>query len=157
VSDEQDAGAKQAPKRVQAGRFAPGQSGNPRGKAPGTRNRQTLILEGLVDKSGPKLVLKAIKMAMDGDSAVMRALLPLLLPARRERPVEFPLPSIESAEDALRASRTILSGACNGALTPSEAAEMGKLLELHAKLLGVHDLEPRLQQLERERGIGLHS
>jgi hypothetical protein len=157
TDDAENAGAKTAKRRAGGRPFQPGQSGNPAGKPKGARNRQTLILEALVDKSGPRLVRKAIKMAMEGDGAVMRALLPLLLPARRERPVEFALPPIETAEDALRASRTILSGAANGALTPTEAADMGKLLELHAKLLEVHDLEARLAQLERERGIGLHS
>jgi hypothetical protein len=83
--DPANAGQKQAHKRNQAGQFKAGSSGNPRGKLPGTRHRSTLILEALIDDAGPKLVRRAIKMAMDGDAGIMRALLALLLPPRRDR------------------------------------------------------------------------
>ena len=141
-----------APK--QRGRpFQKGQSGNIAGKPKGARSRATLVLEALVDKQGPALIKKAIAMALDGDSAVLRALLPLLLPARKDRPVQFELPVINSAADAVNASKAILAGASDGVLTPGEAGELGKLLEGHAKLLEVHDLEARLRDLETARGI----
>jgi Family of unknown function (DUF5681) len=155
TDDAEETGPKTARRRPGGKPFQPGQSGNPAGRPAGSRNRATIVLEALVDKSGPKLIRKAIKMAMEGDASVMRALLPLLLPGRRERPIEFALPPIETAADALLASRLILAGAANGAITPTEAAELGKLVELHAKLTEVVDLESRIAELERERGIGL--
>jgi hypothetical protein len=150
----ENAGAKAAKRRAGGRPFQPGQSGNPAGKPKGARNRQTLILEAMVDKAGPKLVKKAIAMALSGDASVMRALLPMLLPARRERPVEFPLPAIATAEDALLASQLILAGAANGVLTPGEAADLSKALTDHARLLELHELEGRLNAIEAERGIG---
>jgi hypothetical protein len=153
TDDPTKAGEKQDPKRDGAGRFKPGASGNPRGKLPGTRHRTTLLLEAQLDQAGPKLIRQAIKLAMAGDGAVLRALLPLLLPPRKERPGEFPLPAIESAEDALAASRLLVAGVANGAISAEEAAKLGGLLELHAKLLEVHELESRILALEQERGI----
>jgi hypothetical protein len=70
-----DAGRKER----KNGRFQPGQSGNPAGKRKGTRNRSTLVFEGLLDKAGPKILKKAIALAMGGDTQVLRALLPLLV------------------------------------------------------------------------------
>jgi hypothetical protein len=157
VSDEDPAksGGKQAAAdRDKSGRFKPGASGNPRGKPLGTRHRTTLMLEAQLDAAGPKLIRQAIKLAMAGDGAVLRALLPLLLPPRKERPAEFPLPAIESAEDALAASRLLVAGVANGAISAEEAAKLGGLLELHAKLLEVHELESRILALEQERGLG---
>jgi hypothetical protein len=136
------------------GQFQKGHSGNGGGRPKGSKNRSTLLFEGLLDKSGAKLIRVAIELALGGDSAVLRALLPLLLPPRKERPVAFPLPPIESAEDALRASETILAGAANGALAPSEAADLARLLEGHAKIYELHALEARIRECERERGIG---
>jgi hypothetical protein len=83
----------------------------------------------------------------------LRALLPLLLPARKDRPVKFKLPVINSTADAVSASKAILAGASDGVLTPGEAGKLGKLLEGHAKLLELHDLEARLRDLEAARGI----
>jgi hypothetical protein len=154
VVDEQDAGAKHAPKRGEAGRFKPGHSGNPRGKAKGVRNQRTLLLEGIVEKSGPKVVRKILKLALDGDVTMLKWLGDRLLPVRRERPVEFDLPKIETAEDALLCSRLILAGTAAGVLTPTEAAAMAKVLQLHAQLYELTDLEKLLGKLERERGLG---
>jgi Family of unknown function (DUF5681) len=140
--------------RQKDGRFAAGTSGNPAGRPVGSRNKSVILFEGILDKAGPVLIRKAIAMAKAGDSAVMRALLPLLLPPRKERPGEFPLPGIESAEDALAASRLLVAGVANGAISAEEAAKLGGLLELHAKLLEVHELESRINALEQERGIG---
>lgn len=68
------------------GRFPPGQSGNPLGKAKGTKNRITLarlmLEEGLrqqLTNAGPKIMQKAIKMALDGDDKIMRVLLDKML------------------------------------------------------------------------------
>jgi hypothetical protein len=42
-------GSEQMPTRDANGRFLPGQSGNPAGKKPGTRNRATTLREALKD------------------------------------------------------------------------------------------------------------
>lgn len=75
--------AKRDPK---TGRFPPGQSGNPLGKAKGTKNRITLarlmLEEGLrqqLTAAGPNIMKKAIKMALDGDDKIMRVLLDKML------------------------------------------------------------------------------
>ena len=53
----------------------------------------------MVDEQGPALIKKAVQMALEGDSAVMRTLLALLLPPRKDRHVTFELPAVASAED----------------------------------------------------------
>jgi hypothetical protein len=121
--------------------------------AAGSRNRATLVFEDLLDKAGPRLIKLAIRTALGGDTQVLRALLPLLVPPRRERAVEFPLPPIEDAASALLASRLILAGVANATLTPAEAANLSKALTDHARLLELHELEARLTQIESERGV----
>ena len=151
---------KTAPKAARKGRgkgkpFQAGApSANPTGRPKGSKNRTTVVAEALIDGQAKKIIQTIVGMALNGDSSMLRWLGDRLVPPRRERLVQFPLPPIESGEDALRASQTILLGAANGVLSCAEATELGKLLMDHARLYELHALEGRINALERERGIG---
>lgn len=74
----------------ETGRFPKGTSGNPSGRVKGTKNRITLArlmleetLRDALTSAGPKLMRKAIKMALAGDDKVMRALLDKMLATPR--------------------------------------------------------------------------
>ena len=101
--------------------FKPGQSGNPNGRPKGARNVVTRAVEALIDGQGEALGAKAIEKALQGDSPMLRALLKMLVPPRRERTVEFELPKIESAADVLKASSAVITACADGELTPHEA------------------------------------
>jgi hypothetical protein len=79
------------------------------------------------------------------------------------RHVNFTLPLIETASDALLVSRMMVEAVASGELSPVEDAEMSKTLETHIKLLEVVDLERRLAELEaqnttdRNRAMARHS
>lgn len=132
-------------------RFKPGQSGNPAGKAKGTRHRVTLAIEALLEGEAETLTRKAIDLALGGDMTALRLCLERLAPARRDRPVTFDLPKIESTADLPKATQAILEAVSSGELTPSEAAELGKLVDAHAKAIEVTDLHRRLEALEGAR------
>ena len=51
----------------QDSRWKKGQSGNPNGRAAGSRNRATLAIEALLEGEGEALTRKAIELAKDGD------------------------------------------------------------------------------------------
>jgi hypothetical protein len=55
----------------------------------------------------------------------------------------------------LTASRLLVAGTATGEITPEEAAQLAKVIELHCKITELVDLETRLEALERERGIGV--
>src|SRR5262249_54297211 len=109
--------------------FKRGQSGNPSGKPKGTRNRATLALEALLDGQAATLTQKAIDVALTGDIAALRICLDRILPARRDRPVSFEMGPINSAEEARAALSMLLTAVAAGNLTPSEAGEIGKLID----------------------------
>ena len=137
--------------------FEPGVSGNANGRPAGSKNRSTLLFQGIVDEQGPALIKKAVQMALEGDSAVMRTLLALLLPPRKDRHVTFELPAVASAEDALNASRLVIAAVADGRLTPSEGAELAKALEVHIRLHTTVELEHGLATLEQQQGRMLAS
>jgi hypothetical protein len=128
--------------------FKPGQSGNPAGKPRGTRNATTLALETLLDGQAQTLTQKAIDLALTGDMAALRICLDRILPARKDRPVNFELPPIESAQDAAATISAVLAAVAAGDLTPADAGEISKLLETFVKVFEAADLAERVKRLE---------
>jgi Family of unknown function (DUF5681) len=153
--------AENAQHTPQRGRpFGPGQSGNPNGRPKGSRNRVTRAVEALIDGQGEALGTKALEKALAGDPTMLRALLGTLLPTRRERTVEFELPKIESAADAIRASSAVISACAAGELSPREASEIMGLISTHVRTLESAEFETRLAALEKkdapsEKKVGL--
>src|SRR4051812_24923465 len=137
--------------RKQDTRFKPGQSGNPAGKAKGTRHRTTLAMDALLEGEAEALTRKAIQVALGGDTVALRLCLDRLSPARKDRPVAFDLPAITTTADVVKASAALLQAVASGELTPSEAAELGKLVEAHVRAIEATDVQARLEALERTR------
>ncbi|MCJ2012679.1 DUF5681 domain-containing protein [Methylobacterium sp. J-076] len=132
--------------------FQAGQSGNPAGKAKGTRNRTTMALEAILDGESEALTRRAVKMALDGDTVAMRMCLDRLMPVRKDRPITFTLPEIETAADLTKATRALMQGVADGEITPSEAAELSKLVDAHVKAIEAVDFATRLAALEQTAG-----
>jgi hypothetical protein len=138
------------------GRWEPGNKANPHGRPKGSRNRTTVVCETLLAGEAEAITRKAIALAKAGDVGMIRVLLPYIM-SKPDRRLTFTLPPIETAQDALMVSRSIVEAVASGELSPAEGADMSKTIETHIKLFEVVDLESRLVDLERERGIGLHS
>ncbi|MCW1994815.1 DUF5681 domain-containing protein [Bradyrhizobium diazoefficiens] len=129
--------------------FQKGQSGNPSGRPKGARNATTLALEVLLDGQATALTQKAIDLALTGDMGALRLCLDRIMPPRKDRPVTFTLPEIKSAQDAAAVVSAILAAVASGELTPSDAAEIGKLIDSYVKAFETAELAERLERLER--------
>lgn len=127
--------------------FAPGNPGRPKG----ARHKVTLAIEAILEGEAEGLTRKAVELAQAGDITALRICLDRLAPVRRDRPVTFDLPKIETAADLPKATQAIMEAVADGELTPSEAAELGKLVDAHAKAIEVTDLHRRLEALEGMR------
>jgi Family of unknown function (DUF5681) len=129
-------------------RFQKGQSGNPEGRPPGSRNKATLLIEQLLDDATKDITKKAIELAKAGDSTALRLCMDRIVPARKDRHIAFKLPKMESPEHAVKAAAAIVEAVAGAELTPSEAAEMMKLVEAYTRILEAEDHEQRLRALE---------
>src|SRR5215211_4292561 len=65
--------------------FQPGQSGNPSGRPPGSRNKTTLAVDALLDGEAETLTRKAIELAKAGDLVALRLCLDRICPPRKGR------------------------------------------------------------------------
>ena len=106
-----------------------------------------LLLEGEAEA----ITRKAIDLAKEGDTVALRLCLERIAPARKDRPVLFALPPIATTADVVKASAALLQAVASGDLTPSEAAELGKLVEAHVRAIEVTDVQERLTRLEEQR------
>lgn len=124
--------------------FQPGNSG----RREGSRNKASLALEALLDGEAEEITRKAVEMAKAGDTVALRLCLERILPVRRDRPIRFALPPIETTSDLTKATSALLAAVADGEITPSEAAELGKLVDAHVNALQVTDLAERLARIE---------
>ncbi|WP_201835053.1 DUF5681 domain-containing protein [Microvirga zambiensis] len=127
--------------------FEPGNSGRPRG----SRNKATLALEALLDGEAEALTRKAVEMALGGDTTAMRLVMDRILPPRKDRPVTFALPKLETPADAVKASAALVEAVASGDLTPSEAEDLSRLVDRYVRAVETTDILERLESLEGER------
>ncbi len=126
------------------GTFGPGNPGKPRG----TRHKATRAALALLDGEAEALTRQAVKMALDGDGAALRLCLERIAPPRRDAPVVFDLPRMETARDAAKAAGAVLEAVALGELTPTEGAHIMGLVETFRRTLETSELEARVAALE---------
>ena len=130
------------------GRFQPGQSGNPSGKPKGARHRATRMAEALIEGEAEEIVRKAVELAKAGDGPVLRAVLERIVPSRKDAPISFELPPIDTAADAKAASSAVIAAVAAGDITPGEGSAVMALLVSHKMIVEATDFEARLSALE---------
>ena len=122
--------------------------GNP-GKPPGTRHKATRAVLALLDGEAEALTRTAVEMALAGDGTALRLCLERIAPPRRDAPVTFALPAMQSAKDAATAAAAVLESVAVGDLTPTEGAHVMSLVEIYRRTLETTELETRMAALER--------
>jgi hypothetical protein len=78
----------------------------------------------------------------------MRLCLERIYPARKDTPVSFDMPKLDTAADAIKAMAAIMSAVASGDLTPGEANELAKLVDTFTRAVEAHELDQRLKRLE---------
>jgi hypothetical protein len=117
------------------GRFIPGQSGNPAGKKPGTRNRATVLREALRDGEDVAAARVVIDKALAGDAVAARFCVGRLEPRPRGRTITLDLPEGAGARDIVAAFDATLRAMAAGEITPDEAVMVARVLDGRRKAL----------------------
>jgi len=107
----------------------PGQSGNPAGKVPGTRNRATLLRAALDSEDGPAMARVIIDKAVAGDVVTARFCLDRLEPRPRSRAITIDLPEGTRAGDLVAAYDATVEAMMGGEITPDEAVQVTRVLD----------------------------
>lgn len=147
MSTPADTGHKQGG----ATRFQPGESGNPKGRPPGARNKLgEKFLEELTadfDTNGKAAIAKVRDERPD---AYLRTIASVL-PVPKSRAVTIELPELKTAEDGLAALNVIVKAVSAGDLSVDEGQHLAALIGEHRKAVDLVDIEARLKALEGAR------
>lgn len=145
--------AKPIAKTVNKGRkgFAPGQSGNPKGRPQGSRNKATLAIESLLDGQAEALTQKAVEKALEGDMQALRLCLERVCPPRKSRPIRIELPTVETASNVTAAQGVVIAAMAKGDITPEDASTIAGVLEAKRRAIETVEIEDRLSLLESQR------
>src|SRR5258708_716291 len=114
-------GFDQAAPRRARGRWAPGQSGNPTGKKPGTPNRATRLRELLAEGDDDLAVQVLMDKVRAGDGVAARFVLDRLFPKPRERTIDLGLPPPEAGTTWVELLDRVLWLLAAGEITSEDA------------------------------------
>ena len=130
--------------------FQKGQSGNPGGRPRGSRNRMTILMQGLLAGRTEAIGQKLLELAENGDIAAIRICMDRLAPAGREEPVDVGLPPIEKPADSVAAAQAIVAAVAAGDLTATEAAGLAKVVDIYVRAVETKGFDERLTKLENK-------
>lgn len=136
-----------AGKMQKSNRFQKGQSGNPKGKIKGTKNKATHFIESLMQSELEKIGQKLIELAVGGNLLAIKLVLDRIMPPRTSRSIEIEIPKIENTKDALQAISTVIHAVGQGELTPSEGEAITKIIQLFTQALQSYEFDQRLSTL----------
>jgi hypothetical protein len=112
--------------RDRRGRFQPGCSGNPHGKAPGTLNRATVLKQLMATGDEETIVRQIIARAKGGEWAAQRFVFDCLAPKSRQRPIELVFPAGATVLEMYEQTLTAMS---DGAISPDEANQIARYID----------------------------
>lgn len=131
--------------------WQPGQSGNPSGKKPGSRNKATYMVLALMEKGAKEITDAVVAAAKAGDLTAARMILDRLAPPAKERPVSLALPDTGTAEGVSAAQQAILQAVAAGDLMPGEGTALAGIVETRRRALETQELESRVTALEAKK------
>lgn len=129
--------------RTPAGRFAPGRSGNPKGRA----SSESKQLRAKLQTDGDAVLSVVLEAAKAGDLAACKLVLDRVCPALKPTaaPVYIPLPPQAGIAGTARA---FIDAAARGDLPADIAAQMVTAVASLARIVEIDDLAKRLDALE---------
>jgi hypothetical protein len=133
------------------GRGRPFPEGNQfgRGRPKGSKNRQRVWMQDLLDGHGEALMKKCMLDALHGDKPSMRLCMERLVAPRRDGSVQLSLPRIKTLADVDLATERVLRAIQSGSITPAEGETVTKVLESRRQVIETVDLQTRVEKLEK--------
>jgi hypothetical protein len=131
-------------------RGRPFQPGNKygRGRPPGSRNKVARVCQDTLDSHAEALTKKCLVLAFQGNPTAMRLCMERLMPARRQRTLQFKLPSLKTIDNVAAASEAVVNGVARGRLTPAEGQAFSGMLEGRRRTIETEELAQRIRALE---------
>ena len=115
--------------------FKPGQSGNPAGRPPGTRNKVNRAMEPVFQANGEAIIERLVEHAKAANPVALRLCVDRLVPMGKHRPVGFQIPPMHKSDDVRAAIATIHGALGDGDISSGEAVDLLRVAEVSARML----------------------
>ena len=135
--------------------FQPGQSGNPKGRPKGSRNKVTLAAQELLDGEAENITRRCIDMALNGNIPALKLCLERICPPRRERPLAVKLPKVKTAQDLPKVTAALLNAVAAGEVDPSQATDIAALIAAHGRALQTVEIERKISALAESGAVNI--
>lgn len=132
------------------GRFQKGSSGNPRGKAKGTKNRATLAAEQLLQGELESICRRLIQEATSGNMQAIKMILDRVLPPKRNSYISFKLPDLDDSSGFLHAIDSVMKAVSQGNLSVEDAEALTKMIDIYIRAKEAYEYEERLSKIEQK-------
>jgi hypothetical protein len=131
--------------------WKPGQSGNPKGRKPGTG--EITKLRNSIAEHIPGIIDQLVQAAKHGDIQAARLLLDRVIPPLKaiESPVELAMPPGTPADQ----SRAVLIAVGDGVITVPQGVQMIASLEALARLAKIDKTEKAQDEIDAKYSFGL--
>lgn len=130
-------------RRDSRGRFAPGTSGNPRGRPPESERIRVLL-----EPHREELVERAVALALAGDVTALRLCLERLAPPPRAEARPVRIAGLEAAQGLTERADVLLRAVAQGELAPDVGERLLSALSHVARAIELDDLARRVAALE---------
>jgi hypothetical protein len=134
--------------RTKPGRWRKGESGNPRGKPPGSGELQRL--RAAISEHVPEIIDKLVEGARGGDIQAARLILERVLPPIKA--IEQAQPVNLAGETLTEQGRAVLSAIASGELSASQGAALIGAIATLGKVAELDELARRVAALEKTHG-----
>jgi hypothetical protein len=136
------------PKKKRPGRWKPGESGNPAGRAPGTGEVAKIRAE--IAARVPELLAAMMARALDGDVGAARLLLERAVAPLKatELPQALTLPDGTLTDQG----HAVLASVAAGELAPGQGAALLGAIGTLARVTEIDELATRVAELEKKHG-----
>jgi len=131
--------------------WQPGQSGNPKGRPVGSRNKKNVIAEEF-EKDGSAVARVVMDAALEGDMQAANMVLQRLSPPLRARAEKV---TFELSPDAPlhQQANQVLASVAEGAIDPETGKMLIDCIQSVAGIRAVDELEKRLIALEEKEAV----
>ncbi len=129
--------------------FKKGETGNPKGRSKGSRNKATLAALALLEGDLEAITQVCVDKAKEGDMMAVKLILDKVIPNAKERRLSVKLPQVEGVANIPAVLAAVLESVSNGELTPGEGQTITAMLETYRKGVELNDIEARLKALEK--------
>lgn len=135
-------------KKRAPGRWKPGESGNPKGRTPGTG--EVPKLRAAIAARVPDILAKLLEQALGGDTGAARLLLERaiapLKAAEQTQALTLPIGTLTEQ------GRAVLASVAAGELAPGQGAALVSAIGTLARVTEIDDLAKRIEKLESQHG-----